>query len=220
MRRAARAAPDGTSRPARATVTAYRSDTAARRGRRPETAKGSTTVTATTPGATPPAPARPAAHPAPPRPADGFHWHADRDEVEAGGLVIPGLRASFYRRPLGDRVETLGLYAYDERQLFAAWGFVGEQHCRFNAVRREAGGWYETRRGCPVLRPIRQGPSIVGLTVLAGRTLIPFRFDLDVDDDDPIPGGPTVHGSEPGASYHRGCPIGSNLQEAGRQWES
>jgi hypothetical protein len=124
--------------------------------------------------------------PAPPVPGDGFTPHGTRDEVVASGVVIPGLRAAFLRRPDGDRTETVGLYSYGSHQLFVAWGYVGEPHCRFNAVRRDGGGWHETRRGCPVLHPIREGDEVVGLTVLAGGTRVPFRFaelDLDLDLD-------------------------------------
>jgi hypothetical protein len=70
--------------------------------------------------------------------------------------------------------------AYDEHELFVAWGYVGEPHCRYNAVQRGNGGWYPTRRGCPVLRPLRkdgrEDGEVVGLTILAGRTLVPVRF--------------------------------------------
>ena len=118
-----------------------------------------------------------ARHPAPPEPSDGFHPHAERDEVDAGGIVIPGLRASFHRRPAADgRVETLGLYAYGGRELFAAWGVVGERHCRYNAVRDGLGGWHATRRGCPVLHPIEEGGVVAGLTLLAGDVPLAFRL--------------------------------------------
>jgi hypothetical protein len=113
-------------------------------------------------------------HPDPPALADGFHPHGIREPVTVKGAVIPGLRASFYRRAVGGRTETVGLYALEGREVFAAWGWVGEAHCRYNAVRRDGGGWYPTRRGCPVLRPLWEHGQVRGLGVMAGRMLLPF----------------------------------------------
>jgi hypothetical protein len=114
--------------------------------------------------------------------------------VAVDGTVIPGLRASFYRRANGERTETIGLYRSSGRDLFVAWGYVGEPHCRYNAVHRDPddpaqdadavevenlghdGAWYATRRGCPVLHPIQEDGEVVGVTILAGRLLVPFRL--------------------------------------------
>jgi len=115
-------------------------------------------------------------HPLPPALTDGFVWHKERAQVTARGTVIPGLRASFYRRDDGEGTQSLGLYAYQEHELFVAWGYVGELHCRYNAVHRDDGGWFPTRRGCPVLRPIWEDSQVAGVRVLAGRTLVGFRL--------------------------------------------
>lgn len=115
-------------------------------------------------------------HPEPPTLADGFRRHATRAEVTVEGTVIPGLTVTFFRRQDGERTETVGLYTGGSRQLFVAWGYVGEPHCRYNAVRRDLGGWYPTRRGCPVLHPLREGGEVAGIEIMAGRVLVPLRF--------------------------------------------
>jgi hypothetical protein len=122
-------------------------------------------------------------HPTPPLLTDGFAFHGIREQVTVKGTLIPGLRATFYRRPNGQQIETIGLYSVDAHDLFVAWGYVGEPHCRYNAVRHggqdhDGDGWsfYATRRGCPVLEPLRELGGIAGVTVLADRVLVPFRF--------------------------------------------
>lgn len=115
-------------------------------------------------------------HPAPPALDDGFRPHGTRDQVMVKGALVPGLRASFYRRFVGGRTETIGLYTVEARELFVAWGYADERHCRYNAVRRDDGGWYPTRRGCPVLQPLREHGEVTGLEILAGHVLVPFRI--------------------------------------------
>jgi hypothetical protein len=72
-------------------------------------------------------------HPAPPALADGFGHHGVRACVLVKGVAIPGLRASFYRR-VGARIETVGVYGCDAGELFVAWGYVDERHCRYGDV--------------------------------------------------------------------------------------
>lgn len=114
-------------------------------------------------------------HPEPPALADGFERHSTREPITAKGVVIPGLRATFYRRRVGTRTQTIGSYTLDARELFVAWGYADEPHCRFNAVHRHNGGWHPTRRGCPVLHPMRERDQVTGLRILAGHRLLPFR---------------------------------------------
>jgi hypothetical protein len=117
-----------------------------------------------------------ACHPDPPALDAGFQAHATREQVIVRGTVIPGLRARLYRRRVGARTETVGLYVYGTRELFVAWGYADERHCRYHAVRRDGGGWYPTRRGCPVLHPLGEHGEVTGLRILAGRLLLSFRL--------------------------------------------
>lgn len=64
-----------------------------------------------------------------------FERHKVVDDIDIDGTVVPGLRGTFYRRPVNGRVESVGVYHYGEREVFRAWGYVGEPHCRFTAIR-------------------------------------------------------------------------------------
>lgn len=83
-------------------------------------------------------------------------------EAEFEGEWVPGLRADFYRRPDGDRIASAGRYTAKGRELFIAWGYVDEEHCRYNAV-----PGHPPADGCPVVRLVRDAGSVVGLQVRA-----------------------------------------------------
>jgi hypothetical protein len=77
-----------------------------------------------------------------------FRRHRTLDDVDLDGTVVPGLSASFWRRPAGDRTETVGVYRYAGVEVFMAWGYVGEPHCRHTAFKGPA-GWGAIRPCCP-----------------------------------------------------------------------
>lgn len=84
-------------------------------------------------------------------------------EAEFEGETVPGLRAEFYRRPEGERIATVGRYLVGGRELFRAWGYVDEEHCRHSAVTG-----HPSVDGCPVVELERDtGGSVVGLRVRA-----------------------------------------------------
>ena len=83
------------------------------------------------------------------------------------GVPVPGLRAEYFHRAEGDRVATVGRYSIGGRDLLMAWGYADEDHCRHNAVRDPAGGWYPAADGCPDVRLVRAGRAVVGLAVRA-----------------------------------------------------
>jgi hypothetical protein len=68
-----------------------------------------------------------------------FRPHRVVDDVDLDGRVVPGLRGTFLRRAAGPRVETVGVYRYAGVEVFQAWGYVGEPHCRFTAYARPGG---------------------------------------------------------------------------------
>ena len=78
-----------------------------------------------------------------------FRPHRVVDDVDLDGTVVPGLRATFLRRPAGARVETVGVYRFAGADVFMAWGYVGEAHCRFTAFHDGSAGWGPIRPGCP-----------------------------------------------------------------------
>ncbi|GLY97943.1 hypothetical protein Acsp02_51970 [Actinoplanes sp. NBRC 103695] len=82
-------------------------------------------------------------------------------EAEFEGETVPGLTAEFYRRPEGERIATVGRYLVGGRELFRAWGYADEEHCRHSAV-----SGHPPVDGCPVVELERDpGGSVVGLRV-------------------------------------------------------
>ena len=95
-----------------------------------------------------------------------YEPHTAVDDIDLEGVVVPGLRGEFLRRPIGDQVATVGRYSYAGRELFMAWGYVGEEHCRYFSVRGVDGAWEPPQAGCPRVRVLRDGSqSIAGLAM-------------------------------------------------------
>ncbi|MEU7822270.1 hypothetical protein [Catellatospora sp. NPDC049133] len=78
--------------------------------------------------------------------------HRTVADVDLEGQVVPGLTGEFFRRPEDGRTATVGLYRYRGTELFMAWGYVGEEHCRWTAYRRTDGVWSAPHTGCPRVR--------------------------------------------------------------------
>ena len=103
---------------------------------------------------------------------EGFRLYKVVQGIPAwDGTLIAELRGAFYRRDADDgRVQTVAQYtvaqdADEHEPAFVAWGYVDERHCRFNAVAREGGGWYDPRRGCPSIHPLWVDGHLTGFTV-------------------------------------------------------
>jgi hypothetical protein len=123
-------------------------------------------------------------------PLEAFRPHKMIEGVDVKGHELP-LRGAFYRRERAGTIESIGVYSYAGRELFAAWGQVGHVACGFNAVRRDDEGWYGTRRGCPVIRPLMDaaqdgaqddvlgdldGRAVAGFTILTPEGPRTIRF--------------------------------------------
>lgn len=93
-----------------------------------------------------------------------YALHKVIDDIDLEGVVVPGLRATFHRRAVDDRIETVGLYAYGGVELFMAWGYVGEPHCRYTAYRLDA-GWSPPHPGCPSVRVLRTAGRVTGIAL-------------------------------------------------------
>lgn len=80
------------------------------------------------------------------------------DDIDLEGAPVPGLRADFLRRQTPAGLATVGVYRLHGAELFMAWGYVGEPHCRWTAYRRDdsstGGGWSVPHDGCPRVRRI------------------------------------------------------------------
>ncbi|MEH1127571.1 hypothetical protein [Micromonospora sp. CPCC 206061] len=96
------------------------------------------------------------------------------DDVDLDGIVVPGLRGTFHRRaegapastaPEGGLISTVGLYSYAGIELFMAWGYVGEAHCRYTALRGPDGSWGPPLPGCPPVSKVCDGGLVTALTL-------------------------------------------------------
>jgi hypothetical protein len=98
---------------------------------------------------------------------DLTHYRPHRvvDDIDLAGVVVPGLRGSFHRRPAGSRTGSVGVYSYAGVELFMAWGYVGEEHCRFTSYRRGDGQWTAARPGCPDVHVLRDGELVTAVLV-------------------------------------------------------
>lgn len=94
-----------------------------------------------------------------------YRLHKVIDDVDLDGVVVPGLRGHFHRRHAGARTSTVGVYSYAGVELFMAWGYVGEPHCRFTALRRPDGSWGRPRPGCPPVTRVYDGARVAALTL-------------------------------------------------------
>lgn len=83
------------------------------------------------------------------------------DDVDLHGVVVPGLRAEYLRR--GTRIATA--YRYRDRDLFVAWGYAQEEHCRYFVVLGADGCWEEPQAGCPRARAIKVNGRLLGVGV-------------------------------------------------------
>jgi len=104
-----------------------------------------------------------------------YRQHREAFDAVVEGLQIPGLHAVYYSRPArrgtaAARVATVGVYRYEGVELFMAWGYADEAHCRWTAYRRPDGSWTPARRGCP---RVRVEPDAVHLPDLSLRLPLP-----------------------------------------------
>ena len=78
-----------------------------------------------------------------------YWFHREIEDADLDGTVVPGLTATFYRRAADPRVATVGVYRCAGADVFMAWGYVGEAHCRHHAYHEGPAGWGAARPGCP-----------------------------------------------------------------------
>ena len=91
-----------------------------------------------------------------------FTVHKALDDVDLDGVAMPGLSVTFHRRPTRSRVATVGVYRFAGLEVFMAWGYVGEAHCRFTSYADGRGGWGAPRRGCPSVDAVRALVATLG----------------------------------------------------------
>jgi len=109
-----------------------------------------------------------------------YRQHREAFDAVVEGIQVPGLHAVYYSRPEAARVATVGVYRYDGVELFMAWGYADEAHCRWTAYRRPDGSWTPPRRGCP---RVRVKPGTLHLPALNLHLLLlppPYRVDHEL----------------------------------------
>jgi hypothetical protein len=94
-----------------------------------------------------------------------FHPHAVIDDIDLDGVVVPGLRAEFLRREVDGRTAMLSRYSYSGREVFQAWGYLDEEHCRYFAVYGVDGRLEAAQAGCPRVRVLSDGERVAGLAL-------------------------------------------------------
>ncbi|NUO61639.1 MAG: hypothetical protein HOV71_03100 [Hamadaea sp.] len=78
-----------------------------------------------------------------------YRPHREAFDVTVEGLRVPGLHATYYSRPESARVATVGVYRFSGSEIFMAWGYADEAHCRWTAYRQPDGSWTDPQPGCP-----------------------------------------------------------------------
>jgi hypothetical protein len=101
----------------------------------------------------------------------GYQLHKVVENVDLDGVVVHGLCGRFHRRATDSGVLTVGVYSYAGAELMMAWGYVGEPHCRFNALRGPDGSWEAPRQGCPPVSRVHDGGQVTALTL--GKHILP-----------------------------------------------
>jgi hypothetical protein len=87
------------------------------------------------------------------------------DDIDLEGVVVPGLRCEFLHHQEGERMAMVGRYTYAGREVFRAWGYVGEEHCRYFTVRGLDGEWERPQAGCPRVRVLADEEGVAGLAM-------------------------------------------------------
>jgi hypothetical protein len=98
-----------------------------------------------------------------------FTYHKTLPDIDFDAIPVPGLDADFYRRPIGDRTLSVGVYRFGGAETHRAWGWVGEAHCSWHAYKNPAtGGFDGPFQGCPVFRLLRDGGRLAGFELGSG----------------------------------------------------
>lgn len=99
-----------------------------------------------------------------------FAFHKTLRDVDFDRLPVTGLDADFYRRPVGDRLLSVGVYRLAGAETHRAWGWVGEAHCSWHAYwNPEAERFDGPFPGCPELRPLHADGTVYAFDLGPGR---------------------------------------------------
>lgn len=102
----------------------------------------------------------------------GLRLHHVVEAITIRGMVVPGLRGEFYRRNIAkdaeSGVESIGIYALNGEDAFAAWGNAERSEYAFHSVRSADGSWGPPQEGSPDIRVMNDGERVIGLIVTTG----------------------------------------------------
>lgn len=103
-----------------------------------------------------------------------FTFHKTLPDIDFDGVPLVGLDADFYRRPVGNRLLSVGVYRFGGSETHRAWGWVGEEHCAWHAYRDPEAGFDGPHEGCPLLRVLREGDRAYGFELGSGQSVRQF----------------------------------------------
>lgn len=133
-----------------------------------------------------------------------FTYHKTLPDIDFDSIPVPGLDADFYRRPVGGRTLSVGVYRFGGAETHRAWGWVGEAHCSWHAYRDPATGGYDGPfQGCPVFRLLREGDRLTGFALGSGRAARQFFLEQGFLDQG-FASGPLPAGQPAGVPDRRG----------------
>ncbi len=73
------------------------------------------------------------------------------------------VQAEFFEKQVGSRIISLGIFSYNTKPMFCAWGYKDEEHCSMHAVMGNDDNWFSPQKGCPVKIAIKDGNKNIGL---------------------------------------------------------
>ncbi|GIG64789.1 hypothetical protein [Phytomonospora endophytica] len=118
----------------------------------------------------------------------GFVLNKVVENIDFEGVAVPGLDGWFYRKEEEDgRTASVGVYTFDDREVFRAWGYVGESHCRASALHLPGGGWEGPHHDCPEVRVHRRGQIVIGFSVRVGEAEPRYLLINGSDGGEPGP---------------------------------
>lgn len=98
-----------------------------------------------------------------------FTYHKTLPDIDFDATAVPGLDADFFRRPVGDRLLSVGVYRFGGAETHRAWGWVGDVHCSWHAYRNPTTEDFNGPfRGCPELRLLRADGRLLGFELGSG----------------------------------------------------
>ena len=93
-----------------------------------------------------------------------FEKYSEKEIVLADtGEVLPGVRGEFYKKIVGAKTISVGIFSANGKLLYCAWGDHAEVHCGMHAVMGTSGTWLSPEAGCPIKIAKKDGDKVIAL---------------------------------------------------------